>query len=56
MESKYILEVSEYSVSYSSRPGKEDTVRDAAHRIQRRITSGNTIVLVRVNNPRYKGV
>lgn len=55
MESKYRLEVSEFSMSYCLPPGKEDVVREAARRIQRRIISGNTIVLVRVNNPHYKG-
>ena len=55
MESKYRLEVSEFSCTYSLYEGKEDMARAAVRRIQDRIRTGNTLVIVRVNNPRYKG-
>lgn len=55
MESQYRLEVTEFSCSYGLYEGREDMVRAAVRRIQDRIRTGNTLVIVRVNNPRYKG-
>lgn len=55
MESKYRLEVSAWGSSYGLYEGREEMIEAAVHRIRRRIITGNTIVIVRVNNPRYKG-
>lgn len=55
MESKYRLEVSAYGCSYGLYEGREEMIEAAVRRIQHRIKTGNTVVIVRVNNPRYKG-
>ena len=50
MESKYVLEVCEYSMTYQSGGSNERdlSIMNAAFRLQKRISTGNTLVLVRV--------
>lgn len=49
MESKYLAEITEHSLSYRTK----DSAEAAAMRLHNRIRSGNTLVIVRVSNPRY---
>jgi len=50
MESKYLLEIDEYSFSYIGIPGADE----AARRLGKKCAKGDTIVRVQVKNPRYK--
>ena len=50
MESQYLAEISEDGIGYVG----TDSARAAAYRLHQRIKTGNTLVIVRVNNPRYK--
>lgn len=52
MESKNLMEVTEYSLSYYG--GYKSAANEAAIRIQNRIKTGTTLVSVHVANPRCK--
>lgn len=48
MESQYLAEISACSIGYVG----TESARAAAYRLHKRIESGNTLVIVRVSNPR----
>lgn len=52
MESQYLTEITEDTMGYYG--GENSKAQAAAQRIQNRIKSGVTIVIVRVANPRCK--
>lgn len=54
MESEYLMEVSAYCAGFSYGPNGPDAARAAVKRLQEKCRTGNTLVMVRVANPRFK--